>query len=232
MSCIAIPISDETLLVLHGLGIYKMNLQTGADEKISDSTWSEAKCLLRCKRDPDHVLCLHSHGMYKINIATGKYKSIGGGFFSGGWSCAKEAVYDPETDHGFIFHDNGIYKVDPVSGDYSKVGNDWGWALANASVHHPSGAFVFHSDGTFRVNLSDGSYQNLGGHWHSASNAVKCGPDSALVLTGVGTYEVNLLTGESQKVSEDSWSANQCATNVGADVMAASKYVSNDHHAH
>lgn len=46
MSCIAIPISDETLLVLHGMGIYKVSVETGACEQIASSSWSEAKMLV------------------------------------------------------------------------------------------------------------------------------------------------------------------------------------------
>merc|ERR1712186_2945 len=116
--------------------------------------WSEARVLLRCKRDPAHVLCMHSFGIYRIKIADGSHESVGGW---GGWSELKEAVYDPESDCAFLFHSNGLYKVDPETGTYTaiKTGVMCGWACAHGAVYHPSGAFVFHDCGTFRVNLKD-----------------------------------------------------------------------------
>lgn len=223
---VAIPINDHELLLLHSMGMYKYDIRTHKSSSFgpADLGWDGAKCLLRCKRAPEHVLCLHSYGMYRISLKDGNYEKLSGGFLgmSAGWSEAKEVLYDPETDHHFVFHSMGIYKVDAKDGSYCSIGSSSGWHEAHGAVYHSTGAVVFHCDGTYKVNLKDGSYSNMGSHWMTIHTAVLADPDTALVFGNMGTYVVNLNTGESKTHGDWGWSWLACATNLGADVMAAS----------
>eukprot|EP00930_Biecheleria_cincta_P094888 TRINITY_DN8654_c0_g1_i1.p1 TRINITY_DN8654_c0_g1~~TRINITY_DN8654_c0_g1_i1.p1 ORF type:complete len:301 (-),score=35.31 TRINITY_DN8654_c0_g1_i1:124-927(-) len=226
---VAIPINDEEILLFHSLGLWKKNVRTHESTQLTgiSGSWELAKCLLRSKRDPEHVLCLHSHGMYRVKIADGSYEKLGGGFFgiAAGWSQAKEVVYDPETDLHYVFHSDGIFQVDAKDGKYKNLtGPTQGWVEAHGAVYHPTGAVVFHSLGTYKVNLKDGSHTKINsGTWGGAQTAFLAGPDTAMVLHSMSLYEVNLLTGESKALPGDwGWNAVTCATNLGADVMAAS----------
>eukprot|EP00931_Biecheleriopsis_adriatica_P026779 TRINITY_DN16239_c0_g1_i1.p1 TRINITY_DN16239_c0_g1~~TRINITY_DN16239_c0_g1_i1.p1 ORF type:complete len:377 (+),score=70.93 TRINITY_DN16239_c0_g1_i1:166-1131(+) len=227
-----IPISDDELLLFHSLGLYKKSLKTNETIQLtgvmgkSDGSWSSIKCVLRCKRDPDHVLCLHSHGMYRVKIEDGSWEKLSGGFLgmAAGWSQAKEVIYDPETDMHYVFHCDGVYKVDAKEGTYEKLSKSGTWLEAHGAVYHAGGAVVFHSMATYRVNLTDGSSTVLNsGGWAGGQTAFLTGPDTAIVLHTMGTYEVNLTTGESKAMPDSwGWAHVTCATRLGADVMAAS----------
>jgi len=223
-SQVGIQTGSDTMLMCHSMGLYKVDMNTGASTHLSAAGegWMSAKALLRCKKDPDHVLCLHTLGMYRIKIEDGSYETIAGD----SWAQAREIVYDPVTDCAFVFHMSGLYKVDPKDGSYENVSGGFlgggGWNEAHGAVYHPDGVVVFHAHGTYRVSLKDGSYEKFGGTWFSAQTAVRSGPDTALVLTGIGTYEVDLRTCESKKLpAGDNWMAVQCATQFGDDGMVA-----------
>lgn len=225
LSQVVIPISDEELMLFHSAALYKVNVGTGKATKLSDDGWDLAKVVLRSKEDPDHLLVLHTMATYRVNINTGKYEKVQGSWLglTDGWSFAKEVVYDPEQDRAFVFHTNGLYKVNPKDGSYESVpGNDFGWGEAHAAVYHRTGAIVFHTFGTYRLDMNTGKYENLGGSWASAQTAVLLDEDTALVLCSMGMYRVDLLTGNSTSEPGDlGWSQVKCATNLGANVMAA-----------
>lgn len=231
---VAIPVSDEELLMCHHWGLYKTNVKTGKSNKLSEETWGDAKVLLRCKADPGSVLCLHSHGTYRINIASGKYEKLSGGMLglSAGWQESKAAIYDPTEDCGYVFHTNGMYKFNTKDGTYSQIGSSWsgGWHEAKAAVWHKTGAWVFHSLGTYHVDLKTGKYTKHGDCWTLAAGAALLNSDTAIVVHAQGIYEVKLDKYACRKLDSSTWLQVACVTGLGASVMASHHTGDDDHH--
>jgi len=169
------PARPGSALVLHDFGTYRMDVATGAHEKLDGGTWMYLRAVVH---DPSTGRCyafLEMAGLWEVSLEDGSSRQICGGI----WKEAYCAAYAGDG-HALVFTAWGMHRVRLADGESEQMPSvgfgEWSWARGAVELDL-NRVLVVTMWSIYLVEGATGEAERLsGGNWTNVGCVTGLGP--------------------------------------------------------